>query len=88
MTNDNVSYELGPGMVNMLNPGEKVEIADAKRPSTNFDAFVTALSKYIGAALEIGRTTDKELHVKLFRFTRRPSGSLEGFSNEKGVACR
>lgn len=53
MTNDNVSYELGPGMVNMLNPGEKVEIADAKRPSTNFDAFVTALSKYIGAALEI-----------------------------------
>ncbi len=40
-------------MVNMLNPGEKVEIADAKRPSTNFDAFVTALSKYIGAALEI-----------------------------------
>lgn len=53
VTNDNVSYELGPGMVNMLNPGEKVEIADAKRPSTNFDAFVTALSKYIGAALEI-----------------------------------
>ena len=62
VTNDNVSYELGPGMVNMLNPGEKVEIADAKRPSTNFDAFVTALSKYIGAALEI----PVELLVKHF----------------------
>lgn len=52
-TNDNVSYELGAGMVNMLNPGEKIEIADAKRPSSNFDAFVTSLAKYVGAALEI-----------------------------------
>lgn len=53
VSNDEASYELGPGMVNMLNPGEKVEIADAKRPSTNFDAFVTSLAKYVGAALEI-----------------------------------
>ena len=37
----------------MLNPGDKIEIADAKRPSTNFDAFVTSLAKYVGAALEI-----------------------------------
>lgn len=53
VSNDEVSYELGAGMINMLNPGEKIEIADAKRPSTNFDAFVAALAKYIGAALEI-----------------------------------
>jgi lambda family phage portal protein len=53
VTNDNVNYELGNGMVNILNPGEKIEIADAKRPSTNFDAFVTSLAKYVGAALEI-----------------------------------
>lgn len=53
MTEDDVSYELGPGMVNMLRPGESVEIADAKRPSGNFDAFTTSLAKYIGAALEI-----------------------------------
>lgn len=53
VSSDPASYELGPGMVNVLNPGEKVEIADAKRPSTNFDAFVTSLAKYVGAALEI-----------------------------------
>ena len=53
MTDDEVSYELGPGMVNMLRPGEHIEIADAKRPSGNFDAFTTSLAKYIGAALEI-----------------------------------
>lgn len=40
-------------MVNMLAPGEDIEIADAKRPSSNFDAFTTSLAKYVGAALEI-----------------------------------
>lgn len=53
ISDDDMNYELGPGMVNMLAPGEKIEIADAKRPSTNFDAFTTSLAKYVGAALEI-----------------------------------
>lgn len=53
VTDDNVNYELGPGMVNMLAPGEDIKIADAKRPSSNFDAFTTSLAKYVGAALEI-----------------------------------
>lgn len=53
VSDDDVSYELGPGMVNVLAPGEKIDIADAKRPSTNFDAFTKSLAKYIGAALEI-----------------------------------
>lgn len=53
VTDDDVSYELGPGMVNVLRPGEKIDIADSKRPSTNFDSFVSSLAKYIGAALEI-----------------------------------
>lgn len=53
VTDDNVNYELGPGMVNMLAPGEDIKIADAKRPSSNFDAFTTSLAKYAGAALEI-----------------------------------
>ncbi len=53
VSDDDMNYEIGSGLVNMLNPGEKIEIADAKRPSTNFDAFVTSLAKYVGAALEI-----------------------------------
>ena len=36
VSDDDVNYEIGPGMVNMLGPGEGVEIADAKRPSSNF----------------------------------------------------
>ncbi|MDO6355290.1 phage portal protein [Caloramator sp. CAR-1] len=50
---DESSYELGAGTVNVLRPGEDVVIADPKRPSSNFDSFVNALAKYIGAALEI-----------------------------------
>lgn len=53
VTDDERNYEVGPGIVNILAPGEDIEIADAKRPSTNFDAFTTSLAKYIGAALEI-----------------------------------
>ena len=53
ITDDDVNYEMGPGAVNVLRPGEEIDIADAKRPSSNFDAFVTSLAKYVGAALEI-----------------------------------
>ena len=62
VSDDDINYEIGPGMVNMLAPGEGVEIADAKRPSSNFDAFTTSLAKYVGAALEI----PVELLVKHF----------------------
>lgn len=62
VSDDDLNYELGPGMVNVLKPGEKIDIADAKRPSSNFDAFTTALAKYVGAALEI----PVELLIKSF----------------------
>lgn len=47
------NYGLGPGMINILAPGEDIKMADPARPNTNFDAFTTAFAKYIGAALEI-----------------------------------
>lgn len=46
-------FELGAGTINSLPPGYGIEVADPKRPSVNFDAFVTAMSRHIGAALEI-----------------------------------
>lgn len=50
---DPTVYELGVGAVNVLNPGEAIEVADPKRPNSSFDAFVNALCRHIGAALEI-----------------------------------
>ena len=51
--NTDFGYELGPGTINRLMPGESVDIADPKRPSQNFDAFVSSMAKYIGAAIEV-----------------------------------
>lgn len=51
-TGDN-EYQMGNGAIVTLAPGEKVEIADPKRPNSAFDGFVDAVSKTIGAGLEI-----------------------------------
>jgi lambda family phage portal protein len=47
------SYELGAGSINALAPGEDVVFADPKRPASGFENFVNALSKHMGAALEV-----------------------------------
>jgi lambda family phage portal protein len=46
-------YGLGPGMINILEPGEDIKMADPSRPNGNFDAFTSSYAKYIGAALEL-----------------------------------
>ncbi len=50
---DGSNYGMGPGLINILAPGEDVKMADPSHPNSNFDSFITAYSKYIGAALEI-----------------------------------
>ena len=44
---------MGPGQINIMEPGEDVTFADPKRPAGGFDAFVTSISSQIGAALEV-----------------------------------
>ena len=44
---------LGNGNIGFLQPGEAVQVVDAKRPNTNFDGFTGAMAKHIGAALNI-----------------------------------
>lgn len=50
---DPTSFELGPGTINTLPPGYEITTADPNRPTSNFDAFVTAMARQIGAALEL-----------------------------------
>ena len=45
--------ELGNGMINYLEQGEEIQIADPKRPNVAFDGFVSACCRHIGTALEI-----------------------------------
>ena len=53
VSNDAVSYELGNGAINVLQPGEDITMANPGRPNPAFEAFVNSLCRYIGAALEI-----------------------------------
>lgn len=50
---DDTEYEMGPGQINVLKPGEDVTFGDPKRPTSGFSAFAQSLATQIGAALEI-----------------------------------
>ena len=50
---DENTYELGHGAINVLGQGEDVTFANPSRPNSNFEMFVSALTRQIGAALEI-----------------------------------
>ncbi len=50
---DEGSIELAPGAVIDLGEGEKANMVNPGRPNPNFDSFVMAVIKQIGAALEI-----------------------------------
>lgn len=59
---DESTLELAPGAIIDLNEGEKANAMNPGRPNANFDGFVTAICRQIGAALEI----PYELLVKNF----------------------
>lgn len=46
-------YEMGPGNINILKPGEDVTFADPKRPAGGFQSFIEAVAMQIGATLEV-----------------------------------
>ena len=53
VSDDPSEYEMGPGQINIMKPGEDVTVGDPKRPASGFDNFVVAICKQVGAALEI-----------------------------------
>lgn len=59
---DPTEYDIGPGTINFLDPGDDVVFADPSRPSSNFGTFIEELSTQVGAALEI----PKDLLLKQF----------------------
>lgn len=44
---------LGNGLVQDLDPGESVDIADPKRPNAQFDPFFVSVTRLVGVALEL-----------------------------------
>lgn len=46
-------YEMGPGTINVMKPGEDIKFATPTRPASGFSAFIRAICEQCGAALEI-----------------------------------
>lgn len=53
VSRDPNEYEMGPGTMNFLEPGEDVTFGSPTHPNTGFDTFVRALVEQVGACLEI-----------------------------------
>lgn len=50
---DGNEYEMGPGTVTHLAPGEKVQFGNPNIPTAGFETFVKTLCRLIGSALEL-----------------------------------
>ena len=48
-------YELGPGQINILKPGEDIVFSDPKRPAGGFPAFMDYIAQLVGAGAELPR---------------------------------
>ena len=46
-------YELGPGTMNIMEPGEDVVFGSPTHPNTGFNVFMRAMCEQVGAALEM-----------------------------------
>lgn len=53
LSRDPNEYEMGPGNINMMEPGEDITFASPTHPNTGFDVFMRSMCEQVGAALEI-----------------------------------
>lgn len=53
VSHDSNEYEMGPGTMNILEPGEDVTFGSPTHPNTGFDTFMRSLCEQVGACLEI-----------------------------------
>lgn len=52
VSRDPNEYELGPGTMNIMEPGEDIAFASPTHPNTGFDTFMRSMCEQVGAALE------------------------------------
>lgn len=53
ISKDPNEYEMGPGTINILAPGEDIKFNNPTHPNTGFDIFVRSMCVQVGAALEV-----------------------------------
>lgn len=53
VSRDPNEYEMGPGNINIMEPGEDVSFGSPTHPNTGFDVFMRSMCEQVGAALEM-----------------------------------
>ena len=53
VSRDPNEYEMGPGTINVMDPGEDVSFGTPTHPNTGFDVFMRSMCEQVGACLEI-----------------------------------
>ena len=53
VSQDSNEYEMGPGTMYVMEPGESVSTLSPSHPNSGFDAFLRAMCEQVGACLEI-----------------------------------
>lgn len=53
VSDDDNDYEMGPGQINVLRPGESVVFGEPNIPTAGFETFMKTICRLIGSALEL-----------------------------------
>lgn len=53
VSEDENEYEMGPGVINHLRPGENVTLGNPNIPTAGFETFTKTIIKMVGASLEL-----------------------------------
>ena len=89
VSRDPNEYEMGPGQINIMKPGEDVTFADPKRPASGFNGFLRAICEQVGAApRDPGRPASQGVQQLIQRQPGRSDGGVESLPHEAQVVCR
>ena len=53
VSTDENEYEMGPGQINQLRPGENVVLGNPQIPTAGFEVFMKTICRLVGSALEL-----------------------------------
>lgn len=89
VSRDPNEYEMGPGQINIMEPGEDVTFAEPQTAGQRLQHLPACHLRTGGrGARDPGRPAAQELQQLVQRQPRRPDGGVEGVPHEAQVVCR
>ena len=86
ISNNENEYEMGPGTITHLRPGEEIKFGNPNIPTTGFDSFFKVICREIGAALDIPYDTLlKEFNASYSASRAALMEAWEGFRQRRRI---